>query len=245
MNKYLFNDLIASVNKLSALEEQYNLTDENRIIIRDSILKVINELGIELDELNQWYKERSDFWRYHAIGDRKCIILEDKEVFLRVLLALANKINNRYDISRIPVIEVITAEDGKKLAHTRWVDILTDRNSLAAIKSMGKLSQQDLIEQLNYLSVKRRSFVVVSGLINEYNIKSIRERIASSDGRDVMISVIKNETLDKCIDKLVTYMTKNGSDFTNVDVNNMAYNISSNGGITRKRTLSERNYVRY
>ena len=244
-NKELIKDMINSFNKLSFFEEEYYKLGANRIEIRKIILKKLKEFKIELDELNRIVDEKIAFWSYHPVGDRKCIHISDNDLFLKTLLGLANKEEKKYDIKRIEVLELIPDEDKCYIVRIRWVDILSDKDTLKLFEDEKPIYHTDLIKKLNKLTKEGHSFVMLSNLVKEYDDTYLKEKIATTLNNDIIISVTNNDTLDTCINKLVIYMTRFGSDFSNYNIDNLVNNVNRIHPNIKKRKLNDYKYIKY
>lgn len=244
-NKYLLKDIINTYNRLSYLEEEYKKLGVDRLLMRKNILKTIKELTIQLDSFNENVHDKADFWSYHPIGDRKSIQIPDSELFLNVLLKLANNNDNKYGVKRINIWEMFPDKDNCQLAKIRWIDLLSDKDTLSRFDDDKIIQGNELINILNTLTTQGHSFVMLSNLVREYDGVYIKEKIATSLYNDIIISVNDNDLLDICIDKLVKYMTKYGSDFSNMDIDYLVRNIDKMKPNNKKRKLTNFKYIKY
>ena len=244
-NKYLLRDIITTYNQLLFLEEDYKTLGADRLLIRQAILRKLKELTIQLESLNENVSDKVNFWSYHAIGDKKCINIEDNEMFLKVLLNVANNISNKYSIKRVMVSELLPNDNNCSLVNIRWVDILSDKDSLAIFSESEPIYHPQLIKRLNILSENNCSFVMLSNLIKEYDGEYLKEKIATSIGKDIIVSVVNRDTLDISLNKLVEYITRYGSDFSNLDVDKVTTYVNKIKSNNKKRVLNNYKYVKY
>ena len=237
--------MISSYKKLLMFEEQYKNMDYNRLSLHEAIMKTLKELDIQLDSFKENINDRKEYWAYHAVASRNCIQIDDNELFLNLLLKLANNMEDKYDIKRIKVWELIPEVDDCYGIKVRWVDILADKEVLELFKDDEQLFNKDLIGRLNNITKCGYSFVMLSNLIHEYDGIDLKEKIATSVNKDIIVSVNNNDTLDICINKLVSYMKTNGSDFSNLNFNRLVGYISKLKGTDKKRVLTDNKYIKY
>ena len=185
-------------------------------------------------------KEGKDFWNYHALSNHKYIEVPNREAFLELLLALIKNTDDNYDLKKINVNELILKKtlDDSRVYHTD-ATILTDKESLKQLK--GTITNVDLSIILKGLQDNNKSFVMSSNLTYEYPYT--KEKIATPEGKDIIVSTCVGDTLDTCVNKLVSFMTKYGSDLACNNTNKIVDLINMEDVKTRK--LTKNKYSKY
>ena len=245
MEKYSPDDIINKYRHLKQLEKKYLANDLNKLAIYREIIETLEMLKSELAEFSDEIDGDYSRWKYHAIANRKHIEVMDNENLLKILCTAANIIEPKYDIKTLKVTELVSPEDASySLLKFGTVSILSDKETLKRFKEKNSLYYySQLINEFNKLTRAKESFIVSSNLVNEYDGEYIKERIASFDTKDIIISVNPGDPLDECINKFAMYATKYGSDFNEKKINAVANLINYQPIKTRK--LTNNKYIEY
>ena len=240
----LLKEITTYYSYLLQLEKIYKEEGTNRIEIHKEISRISNLLSNKVTIVNEKIKSIDNYWHYHAVGNRNYIELPDGINFMNTLLMTVNNLENKYAIINLKIMELLPDEE-RMISYLKFrnVLILSDKDTLETFKEKKFINHLELVDKLNKLATDKKSFVLLSNLINEYPGAYIKERIALTNGNDIILSINGDNYLDSSINKLVEYMTKYGSDFGTS--NPLFLSNIINQEKAKKRVLNKNNYIKY
>ena len=245
MEKNPLDDIVNKYRHLKLLEKKYFADDLSKLDTYKEIIKLLEEIKIELTHFDEEFDSEYNKWKYHTIANRKYIEVMDNENLLKIICTAANMIKPDYAIKKLKVVELVSQEDvSYSILKFGTINILSDNETLATFNDDTKFYYYSLlIDKFNKLSKEKRSFIISSNLVNEYSGEYLKEKIGCLDTKDLIISVTPGSTLDECINKFAMYATKYGSDYNEKKINAIANLINYQPVKTRK--LTDKKYIKY
>ena len=244
MEKNPLEEMTSKYRKLKLLESKYMADDLSKLETHKNIVKLLEELKTELETFERNFSEEYNTWKYKAIANRKYIEVMDNEHLLNILCIAANMIEPNYSVKTIKVAEIINPTYNAHFLNFGTISILSDNETLSRFQDKEKAYYSTtIIKELIKLTKEKKSFIMSSNLANEYDGEYVKEKIASLDKKDLIISVNPGDPLDECINKFAMYATKYGSDFNEKKVNAVANLINYQPVKTRK--LTNNKYIKY
>ncbi len=244
MEKNPLEELANKYRHLTLLERKYMVDDLNRLENHKNIVKLLEEIKIEIAKFNEGFDEEYKSWKDRSIANREYIEVMDTEKLLNILCTTVNIINPNYSIKKLHIAESVNSKDASEILKFGVISILSDNETLARFNAENKVYYYNsLINELNKLFNAGKSFIMSNNLIAENDNEIFKEKIASRDQKDLIILVNPGDPLDECINKFVMYATKYGSDFNEKKVNAVANLINYQPVKTRK--LTNNKYIKY
>lgn len=225
--------------------ELYKAKPKERKEIYKNIMEDLERLSSFSKSFNEKIEEALNEWKYFPGYNEKYIeILDDKQL-LRLILLIANKEKNNYEIKKIRFQHLIPEEDTSefKLLFGN-VLLLSNKETLSKLSKETIYYSFEVTEILKQLSETGNPLVFTSSIPFISDDKLVKERFSSSNGKDIMCSLGEDNILISTIEKIISYISTYGSDFSNLDESQLAEEISTKHS-PKKRTLTNQKYYKY